>query len=328
MDLHGTRFARGAAGCARARLRGRLFGLMCCAGATDAGAQCARAFVPGSAGTHPTVDFGHMVVSATAAIGELIATRMVGLDDARCTRPVGQFNYAMTNGRTALPNVYYTNVAGVGVRVLPGADAGNFAYASFTEHGGTDPYFFRQFRTRVDLVKTGPIGTGTLSGIFYRGTATSPGFGSDIAFSGGTFTAVSCSTSNESVALPTVASTALPHVGATAGATPFNLRFNCAGAAGVSVLVTLGDSSNPANTGDELTLSPASTSAGVRLQILRDGVPIHFGPDSAFPGNHNQFALGNARELRQTALIVRYIRTGIVRPGTVLAMATFTLSYQ
>lgn len=306
--------------------------LMLNSSVVHAASSCGRAWVGGSS-THPTVNFGTLAVSGTMVIGDVIATKLLPMDNAICTGTgeTGSFLYRMSGTLTALPNVYTTNVAGVGVRVLPGADKGNTQYAPFDVTGGpVSPRTYVQNQLQVELIKTGPIAVGVaLSGVFYNGSATLSGFGSDAAFTGGTFKNVSCSTQAEThIRLLHVNTRDLMNVGATANEKPFTLNFNCSGAGTANVYITFSDNTTPGNTSNKLTPATTSTSSGVAFQILKSGSAISFGPNSSTFGNVNQIALGPASALTSLPLSVRYIRTGDMTPGKLTAVATFTMSYQ
>ncbi|WP_199103800.1 hypothetical protein [Aquitalea sp. ASV11] len=68
------------------------------------------------------------------------------------------------------------------------------------------------------------------------------------------------------------------------------------------------------------------------MQILNEGTPIGYGPDSSAAGNTNQWQVANIAQGVSNYSIplgVRYIQTGnTVTPATVNGRATFTMSYQ
>lgn len=79
-----------------------------------------------------------------------------------------------------------------------------------------------------------------------------------------------------------------------------------------------------------MTLTSASTASGVGIQVRNGTTIIGYGPDSSAAGNTNQWFVtqtGNATV--NIPLTARYVQTGNqVKPGTVKALATFTMSYQ
>ncbi|WP_120293638.1 fimbrial protein [Paraburkholderia sp. BL23I1N1] len=118
-------------------------------------------------------------------------------------------------------------------------------------------------------------------------------------------------------------------VGSTALETAFSVRLNCA-VPGSQIYITLTDNANPANTSNTLSLKSDSTASGLGFQVLNKGIPVSFGPDSSVAGNTNQWQVGVASTGSiNIPLSVRYIQTPAqVRPGTVDAVPTFTMSYQ
>jgi type 1 fimbria pilin len=117
-------------------------------------------------------------------------------------------------------------------------------------------------------------------------------------------------------------------VNSTIGDTPFNLGLSCD--PGMNVAVTITDVSNPANLTTTLSLGHDASAKGVGYQILNNGVPIAFGPDSAAAGTANQFTIVplSVQGSYTIPLVARYIRTGTMVPGSANAYATFTMSYQ
>lgn len=120
-------------------------------------------------------------------------------------------------------------------------------------------------------------------------------------------------------------------VGTTSTAVPFSIGVDCTGVA-ATIFVTFTDQQTPANTTNTMALTATSTASGVGVQILRNGAPVNFGPDSSVAGNRNQVRIGavnGALGVANIALSARYIQTqAIVNPGTANGLATFTMSYQ
>jgi type 1 fimbria pilin len=310
---------------------GRLPALLCllCALVVllpTAQANCRRAYTGGS--THPTVNFGALKAPRDADVGTILATQMVDIDDANCDVLAGQtFNFWMSGTETALPNVYATNVGGVGVRVTPAADIGQTAYAPYVTSTLDSKNNFNQRKLKVELIKTGSIEAGkALTGQFYVGAASAPGFGSDAAFSGGSFQTVSCTTRNVSVTLPTISSSAF-HGSNIAGTTPFSITIDCSGAS-MDMLdaidYTLSNRTSvvdPAN--GAVALSPGSTSSGIALRISdANDLPVRFNEPvnlATFSRSQSNFSI---------PLKAAYFKTGTPGPGTVEAIVDFTLSYR
>lgn len=136
------------------------------------------------------------------------------------------------------------------------------------------------------------------------------------------------------VTLPRIASAMLKEVGSvSADSTPFSMGIQCD--AGVSVYAAMTDVSNPANLGDVLGLSGASTAQGVGLKLYRnsESAALKFGPDSSAKGTANQWFVGKSAASGKTTFTLpftaRYVKTAPkITPGEVYAGSTITFSYQ
>jgi type 1 fimbria pilin len=226
---------------------------------------------------------------------------------------------------------YETGVDGVGIRYYD-SYAGTRRYwgkgASESYVGG---WSWAGTKLGAELVVVGPLGGGTLTAL---PTANFSLDGLSVAnvqlLPGTSLIGTTCSVTGThiNVTLPAVKGADFAQVGATAGEKSFNLNLDCSTAGTANAFITFTDNNQPGNTGNRLSLSPGSTAEGVQLQIFRNGTPVAFGPDSAVKGTLNQISLGTTAALSNVPLTVRYIRTGVVKPGAVSAVATFTLSYQ
>lgn len=148
-----------------------------------------------------------------------------------------------------------------------------------------------------------------------------------------------CTASNWTRSLPfgTMAAHQFPgNVGGTTPEKNLKITLDCTGAAhgGLSrVYITFTDAINPQNRSENLTLTASgSTKAakGVALQILNNGKPIKYGPDSRAPNTPNQwFVRSTGNGTFDIPLTARYIRTASeLTPGSADARVTFTMSYQ
>ncbi|MFC0226910.1 fimbrial protein [Serratia aquatilis] len=102
---------------------------------------------------------------------------------------------------------------------------------------------------------------------------------------------------------------------------------------GVNLYATMTDATNPANTGNILTLGEGTTASGVGVQILRNDIPVAFGPDSSAAGNLNQWYIGSANNTGNDLFAIpfraRYVQTDTnMTAGVVKAKTTITFSYQ
>lgn len=120
-------------------------------------------------------------------------------------------------------------------------------------------------------------------------------------------------------------------VNSTTTAVNFNVNVDCTGVTS-AVHATVSDPRDSSNRSDRLPLTASSSARGVAVQILRNGIPINFGPDSVARGNANQFKLfdASASQPRFTAAFqARYLQTvATVTPGTANSVMTMTMSYQ
>ena len=147
-----------------------------------------------------------------------------------------------------------------------------------------------------------------------------------------------CTVSTPSITVPlnNMLSSNFKGVGSVSATQNFQIGLSCSGGnSGTSsnTYITFTDNNQPGNTSTTLTLAGGTGAAtGLGLQILNNGTPIGYGPDSNAPGNTNQWKVANIAQGVSSYLIplgVRYIQTGsTVTPGTVTGRATFTMSYQ
>jgi type 1 fimbria pilin len=192
---------------------------------------------------------------------------------------------------------------------------------------------------KIELIKTAAsISTQALTGyvvgpftVDINGGTMSSTSGHQFASGGGaTFPASTCTLAAPGpviVTLPPLNVSQLSSPGMTGGDKDFSLGFTCDGAS-KNVRITMTDVLTTGTADDKLTLSPNTASAtGVKLQVLYNGTPITFNPNSQAPGMAVGSSTGGGAPF-SIPLTVRYVSTGTVTPGTVNASATFTLSYQ
>lgn len=245
--------------------------------------------------------------------------------------------------------VYATNVPGVG-------------YAMREEHWGAgamstswmDVYRGKLFekapdawglRVRIFLVATGRISVGTVSqrhiGTFRMLHPKVPNVPThDIYLQGFVVNPrrkPTCRVTTPSVAINmgTVAGTAFGGPGSLAGEGQGTLSLNCSGGTGENLIarITVTDQTRPANRATDLTLTPDSSAKGIALRLFYNNTAIAYGPDSAAPGNPNQWQLFSTSAVSDTpynfVIRARYVQAGdSVVPGTANGRATFTMSYQ
>jgi type 1 fimbria pilin len=283
------------------------------------------------------------------AIGARIGNKMTG--NVRITNSTGlpQFKCATSGLFTAMGqgigvpvnNVYPTSVPGVGIRLSTALGVWPASVGSIGEAGST---WLQSFLISIELIKTDEITqAGILAGPFgaYHHNLDGQIM---VLFSWEQpvpikpiVPACTVVTPNIKVPLGSIAATVFQGPGSTSPATDFGIDLACSGGSSGThtvAYVTLTDSTNAGNVTTTLPLSTAagSTAQGVGVQVLNNGTPVAFGPDSATLGNTNQWQAGSINQGVSTfhiPLQAQYIQTGaMVTAGVANAVATFTMAYQ
>lgn len=249
-------------------------------------------------------------------------------------------NKTSTVSGTPVPgfdSVYATNVPGIGIRfrstrMLGGAMAFDPLSQDLVFKGADGG---SQLYTSAQLVVIGTIGSGTLQNLptatytFSSSCADAPAVAVQTVNAGTSISGVtSCSISSPTIAinLPTVGEGSLQTAGDVAGTTNGNIPVQCS--SGTNVYVTFSDASDPGNVSNVLSLAPSSTAVNVGLQILHNGLPVSYGPDSSSFNNTNQFLLGPSSALSSIPIMIRYYSRGRAVAGLVRGASTVTFSYQ
>lgn len=313
-------------------------------------AHAVCSFMYGKFGT-AAFNMGTLTMAPNAAVGTVIASRQYAYDSTAvghqgldCGDSLSTtMSFAMSGSGSG--GTYATNIPGIGIQVYMWSSAAYYttpttptlipiSWTYSYPAGPRSNYGTGYIQVMIKLVVTGPVdinGTNQLSySVAPWGTVN--GGGSQLTMANllvtGTLPWPACTVTTPSVSaiLPTVSASTLAPAGKAAGNTNFVIGLSCQ--AGTRVYVTLTDATNPGNTTSNLTLSPGSTASGVQLRVLRNGIPISFGPDSSSPGNTNQWLVGASASTTGIPLTAQYISTGKVVPGNVTGLATFTMSYQ
>lgn len=339
----------------RRMLRLALFVLMC---ATSAPAQANISC--GLENVNLPLWAGTISVPFRAEVGQTIASVPPITFQMSCrfvnrvnpgTEATNYANFATTQLAPGFSDVYQTGTAGIGIRytfdsarcnatrvVMTNGQARVGCYFSGPLDG---PYQNANITVSPTLVVTGtlPPGTTALSSIppvtiLFTESDQTTSWVKDPLFTGaatGQFVHATCSVKepNVYVSLQTANARAFSvGIGSVTPAQPFQLSLECA--RGAKVSITLTDSVSPDNRTNLLNLTHDSTARGIRIQILNSvGASVFFGADSAAPGNQNQWLIGDSPDgTLQVPMSARYVRTDAVTPGSVKALATFTMSYQ
>ncbi|WP_447914745.1 fimbrial protein [Delftia acidovorans] len=200
----------------------------------------------------------------------------------------------------------------------------------------------------LELVKTGELTSGgSLNGSFariYSGTSNARDLLATIFFSSGITVNVSSrprpptcrvSTGKIDVTMAPAPFADFKGIGSVTAAKDFSIELTCAGGEAntrLTAFITLTDATQATNRSSTLTLAQNSKARGVGIQVLRNNVPVSFGPDSGSLGNANQWNAGQVAQGQNSLKIplsARLVQTaGSVTPGMAYGRATFTMSYQ
>ncbi|CAE6845587.1 hypothetical protein R75461_07236 [Paraburkholderia nemoris] len=283
--------------------------------------------------------------SPGTVIGTLSAIVPSTLSDV-CKLSVGLFWYQTYGGASVgAYNTVPTGVPGIGVTFSSGSGS-SLALPAFgtsgiglpTSDGGID--FTAYSPIIAQFIITGPASAGSSPGPWAIFQARQPGDNATLASfqAAGAITFVpyapTCTVATPSitVSLGNIPLNQFTGVGTTTTAVPFYISLTCTGGAGgsTSIYTTLTDQTDLTNVSTTLNRTPDSTATGLGIQVLNQGTPVGYGPDSNVHGNTNQWLAGSTA-VNGTSTIhlsARYIQTGPVQPGSANGRATFTMSYQ
>ncbi|MCA7921136.1 fimbrial protein [Burkholderia cenocepacia] len=260
-----------------------------------------------------------------------------------CLPSINNIFYGRMTSPESTYGTYPTNVAGVGVRLR----AGTRDWFPVTNSIGnsTTSLSWVSAKMEIQFVKTGPITAGgviqgEVAGIWLDNKSYQV---VSFVVRGGIYIkpdVPTCATSAKQIRVAMSPSGNLSAgqfhgVGTTTPERDFSIRLNCSGGmmgTSTRVFATLTDQSSPGNRSNLLSLAPDSNASGLAVQILRNGSPLAFGPDSSTAGTINQWMAGEVPAGQSTfdiPLTAHYLQTATsVKPGKANANATFTLSYQ
>jgi type 1 fimbria pilin len=233
--------------------------------------------------------------------------------------------------------VYESGIPGIGLMLmLQGTDLPleNGSFSSGYKYAANPT-------ARLKLVKTGPI---TQMGVLenLRATTFLPAGDNYVVETWNSIGSLTIdpgkptckvTTPTRSVSLLPVPKSKLNAIGTVTAAEGFTLGMSCSGGdtgKTLGIFAVLTDQNAPGNRSETLSLGGDSTAAGVGIQILRNGSPLGYGPDSTASTAQNRWKVGTYGNVNFTIpLSARYIQTdSVVTAGTVNARATFTLSYE
>jgi type 1 fimbria pilin len=297
----------------------------------------AYAECPTTTGLPATFTYGSVAVSDSTAVGDVIpgtVQRFTIIGKCSLSSLFNKPIVACPGSGTAvsgMTGVYPTNVAGVGMRMRdangkPMVGTGACSTDSQLGTTGSDGSF--NVSGTFELVKTGPVTGGSITGASYNTGVLNTGYtlnnGADTMTVANTpVRGVTCSvtaaSANQTIPLATINPSMFPTAGSVAAKTPFSLGLNCQ--SGVKVSVTF--SSTSGNSGVASVLANAGSATGIGIQLL-DASQSPITLDVALPLTSS--TTGNM----SFQFFSQYYRLGVapVVAGTVRATAIFTMSYQ
>lgn len=285
------------------------------------------------------LSFGEITVSQSAFIGSEIA-RTSYYVTADCWRGTSYFLLTRTHLETSPVNkVWETGTPGIGIKIerrQPGFDPPTGGPGSEKDYTNLSPASdLIQTWMQVTLHKTGPIEAGPVSVpliVDYRSrnqfTNQYSAYQAPVGLNNTTIHLGTCQvpTSDFFVTLPDVTINDLTYPGPTVGRRDFTITLDCP--SNIRPYISMTDAINPSNSSTILSLAPESTATRVGVVILRrtsGGDRVTFGPDTMAPNSY-RWRADTSGKLGFTAMYMAIQKP--VTPGTVKALATFTLSYE
>lgn len=288
-------------------------------------------------GLPTTFTYGAIAASNSLPVGQTIPGTLKPFTlNGKCSVSLANKDVvACPGGGTAVANmtgVYPTNLAGVGMRMRDSNGkpmVGTGACSTTSSLGKTAANGSFNVSGTFELVKTGPIQSGTISAakyatrIFNSRAPLNNGRNLMSVASGTPVRPVSCSvaadTANQTIPLATVSPSMFASAGSTAAKTPFSIGLSCE--SGVKVAVTF--SSVSGASGVPTVVASNGTATGVGVQLLDT--------------SHKPITLDKALRLTfgttgnmSFQFYAQYYRLSAVdvTAGRVNASAIFTMSYQ
>jgi type 1 fimbria pilin len=288
---------------------------------TGANANCTTTGTTPVTFTPPTT----ITVAFNAAVGTVLYTSpLIAPTNPPTLTCTGTTNYGVIDTVGTTPGVgvqvYPTSIPGLGYSITHNdLTTFLFPYPCCQLASGS---YTASVTSSLQLIKTGPILSGSVLPAGQIGY-----WQFDSGQKVETFTlansvtildpACSVTTTPINVTLPTIASSSLNVVGATAGSTAFAIGLACS--SGATLDIQLNFAGTASGIAGVLTKTSGS-SAGVGVQLLDKSFnPVAFGATTV---------VGSTSGLTSIPLYARYYRTGAITVGSLAASATFTLSYQ
>lgn len=274
------------------------------------------------------MSFGNITVQRDAPIGQSFATttatvpyQLVGY----CSNggyAYDQFNYLGATP-TSYSGVYATNISGVGLKLSP------YTSSVYTTYYAGNNNFYSTGTYTMQLVKTGPIASGTLQTGMVAHVWMDDGRDILQFYLSGTnkVTQVACSitTSNVNVPLDPVQAGSFTSINSTKGDKPFTIGLSCDAGARINASLSFTQNAETSNN-SVIQLTGAGT------QGVATGVGIQLLYGSTVLTNNNNVVLktsSGGQEFPAGAFTARYFQTkSTVTTGDANATATLNLTYQ
>jgi len=218
-----------------------------------------------------------------------------------------------------------TSVPGVGYQLIHTNDTTTYMgpYGSYTTTGGSSTY---SVPTTLQLVQIGTIASGS---VLPAGTLANWQWGSIapeyfVLNNSVTFVASACRTQDVTVTLPAVSTRAFSGLNSTAGTTSFPLQLECPSGSTGNLSIQL-DASSGTPVGYSNVLKNTGTATGVGVDLL-DQAGIATNTTVAF-GTKTKIGPATSGTSSLTYFARYHAISANVTAGTVVATATFTLTY-
>ncbi|HEY4437445.1 MAG TPA: fimbrial protein [Lelliottia sp.] len=289
----------------------------------------------------PVVSLGSMMVQRDAPVGTIIGTVTFTNNNRslNCSGPGTMSRYRtftyLGGGLSPLPNIYRTNLTGVGIQTdASEAYFTNPAQLFQSTNGGAGVLFANHHTIIVNFVKTGDIIPGTLVVGEIANEQFDDGNGGritteSVTLSGGnSVTVLACSPITQTLIFP-IGDVFASTFGSTVGTIPAgaqttqNLGLNCA--TGANINVSLSGIQNP-DVSDNSVLAltgqgSAGVAQGVGVQLIYNGSPLRL---------NNRIVMKQSWGGQETfPLTARYYQTKTtVTTGSANTSATLNLTYQ
>ncbi|MFJ9991368.1 fimbrial protein [Pseudomonas putida] len=311
--------------------------LLCTLAGWSAGAAAQCNYQPGFSAISLTTNLGSITVQRDTPVGATLftSTYMTGRAStdvfARCTT-AATGTWLLANGIAAgvYPNVYRTNVPGVGIRIHAGTDPSDPHY--YVNPGRADSISTPSSWAGgwgnafvVSLIKTGPITAGDIGPFLATFSLTDLGAVLSLNISGGIIRVPTCTINTPDVTVPMGEHLASQFnaVGRFTADRPVPITLGCGQGVRINALVSADADTTTTQPGSIRLNGGTGTASGVAVQLRdRNGAGVNLNQKFLV----DTTTIDGQYDFRWTA---RYLQTqATVTPGAANASATLTLTYE